>query len=316
MRGIVSAVAGKGGYFVNADGARLGYREGGNPSGPPVLFCYGLICSGYHFRYQWDALAPRYRLLMLDYPGHHVSDAPKLLSGVTFKSLSRDLQAFLDHVHAKSPVHVLAHSMGVSVALELALQAPARVASLMLLAGAARFPARNRRSVERLRRLQEALRLVEGLAPDLSSGLWRLQEKIPGASTFLKRMGFNPNLVRDEDVRECLRVFAQFEPRLFIQLLSEYVRHDLTEDLGAIRIPTLVMPGAKDTIVPLELAQELHARIAGSELAVVEHGSHCPQLDLPDLVNAHLERFLEGAQSARRSNGASAGPIPRAASRA
>ncbi|MCC7442038.1 MAG: alpha/beta hydrolase [Bdellovibrionales bacterium] len=285
----------RGGYFRNADGTRLAYREGGQAasSGAPVaLFCYGLICSAKHFHYQWEFLGRTHRTLMLDYPGHEHSDPPTRLTDLSFDALARDLEALLCHAEAGGAAHVIAHSMGVNVALELARRVPERVASLSLIAGAAKFPARSERSVRRLVAVGEALKITDALAPALTERAWRLQNRLPGARRVARWIGFHPELTREEDLRACLEVFARFEPAVFFQLLGEYLRHDLGDRASELRVPTLLLAGGRDRIVPVELVRALHEAVPHSEFTVIEEGSHCPQLDLPDLVNGRLAEFL------------------------
>ncbi|MBL1075039.1 alpha/beta hydrolase [Nocardia sp. 2] len=61
--------------------------------------------------------------------------------------------------------------------------------------------------------------------------------------------------------------------------------------------PVLIVHGAKDRVIPVRAARELHALLPGSELVVLPQAGHCPQLDQPDEV---VRLILETAQRARR----------------
>src|SRR5437899_11501395 len=90
---------------------------------------------------------------------------------------------------------------------------------------------------------------------------------------------------------------------LSIQLranLDELGRYDVSERLGEIRLPTLVIAGAHDTTHPPRHAREIHAGIAGAEFLLVEHSGHgvgsgaAPEDAETDreLYRATVERFL------------------------
>lgn len=285
------------GSFTTSDGVRLGYREGGRESGPTLLFCYGLMCSAFHFKYQWEHFAPTHRLLLLDYRGHHISDAPVALTTLNFPRLVLDLDELLAHLKVSEPVTVVGHSMGVNVALEFFDRHPERVASLVLMAGAARFPVKRKIELERLRFVNSMMKIADGLFPRLANAFWRGQARAPGAEQVAGLVGFNRKLAKREDIRKVIELMSGFEPRVFAQLLGEYLRHDRRDTLGRIDVPTLILSGEFDRAVPAEFQRELRASIPGSELVTISEGSHCPQFDRPDEVNRAMRDFLSRTPS-------------------
>ena len=67
---------------------------------------------------------------------------------------------------------------------------------------------------------------------------------------------------------------------------------DITERLGEVRIPTLIIPSSRDHIVPFALSEELAARIPRSKLVVIESESHVPTIAYADEVVAAIEQFF------------------------
>jgi pimeloyl-ACP methyl ester carboxylesterase len=61
-----------------------------------------------------------------------------------------------------------------------------------------------------------------------------------------------------------------------------------------ITVPTLVIEGGGDKLLPAGWAADIAGRIAGARSAVVDGAGHCPQLERPDVVNPLLLEFLEG----------------------
>jgi pimeloyl-ACP methyl ester carboxylesterase len=70
-------------------------------------------------------------------------------------------------------------------------------------------------------------------------------------------------------------------------------RPDATPLLPAIRVPTLVLVGEEDALTPPSAAEEMHARIAGSELVRIPDAGHLSNMEQPELFNAALARFLD-----------------------
>jgi pimeloyl-ACP methyl ester carboxylesterase len=64
-----------------------------------------------------------------------------------------------------------------------------------------------------------------------------------------------------------------------------------------ITVPTLVVEGAGDKLLPTGWAAGLADRIAGARSAVVAAAGHCPQIERPDVVNDLLLEFVEGASA-------------------
>jgi len=65
-----------------------------------------------------------------------------------------------------------------------------------------------------------------------------------------------------------------------------------------ISVPTLVVEGGGDKLLPAGWAADIASRIAGARSAVVDGAGHCPQLERPDVVNGLLLEFLEGSSTA------------------
>lgn len=293
-------------HFITSDNVRLSYRVGGDPRGKPLLFCYGLLCSGFHFNYQWQHFARSHRLLMLDYRGHHVSDFPEALTTLNFKRLANDLHELLAHEKITMPATVVGHSMGVNVALELYERHPEDVAALVLMAGAATFPARNRAELERIAFVAASLKIIDGLSPRAADVLWRKLAGLPGTDRIAGFVGFNTSLAKNEDIRRVVQEMSGFSPRVFLQLLGEYVRHDRRDTLSRVKVPTLVLSGTLDKAVPPRFQDDLAVGIRASRLVRIEGGSHCPQFDKPVEVSSAIEDFLRSCEEQKQKASESA----------
>ena len=70
---------------------------------------------------------------------------------------------------------------------------------------------------------------------------------------------------------------------------------ELKPQLGLLNIPTLLVWGENDGVAPMDLAKEIHGLIRGSELFVIENGSHACYLDNPSAFNGKLVDFLNNS---------------------
>ena len=278
------------GYVKSFDGTKLFYSVEG--TGKPLIFCYGLVCSSLHWTYQIEHFHRKYQAIWFDYRGHQNSESPKDLKSLTLDNVARDLEIVLDELGVKDAIF-LGHSMGVNVVLEFYRRRPERVAGMVLANGTAVRPLEN---LFRNNALQPAFRLLKK-AYDRNPGfvnlMWKLQKGNPLARTLVTFGGFNPHLTSPSDIALYVDQVAEMDPAILIHLIDSYDGYDATSWLHTIRAPTMILAGDQDKITPLGQQELLHQLIPNSRLEVVRHGSHCPQMDLPDLVNARIESFLQ-----------------------
>ena len=130
------AEAGPAYLWAEVDGIRVRYARRGDeaPTKTPVLFLHGFGGDLDNWLFNVDAVAAVAPVIALDLPGHGQSDA-RLPGSSTLTDLAGFVLRFLDHIGVER-VHVVGHSMGGAIAAQVALAAPRRVASLVLIATA------------------------------------------------------------------------------------------------------------------------------------------------------------------------------------
>jgi pimeloyl-ACP methyl ester carboxylesterase len=278
------------GYFRSFDGVKLFYSEEG--AGKPLIFCYGLVCSSLHWTYQIEHFRKDYRAVWMDYRGHQNSEIPADFSTLTLDSLAKDLRALLDELKIEQAVF-LGHSMGVNVVLEFQHQFPERVAGLILANGTPTRPLETLLHSNALLPGFRALELLSEKSPGLLKKVWKLQKGNPLVHKMMGMLGFNPHLTAKEDIALYVDQIADLDPNVFLHLIRSYDDYNGASWLHTIDKPTCILAGENDYVVPLERQELLHQLIPKSEFHVIRHGSHCPQMDLPELVNAKIEDFLK-----------------------
>ena len=277
------------GYVKSFDGTKLFYSLEGK--GRPLVFCYGLVCSSLHWTYQIDYFQNNYQAIWFDYRGHQNSEVPKNLDSLTLENTARDLGIVLDELGIEDAVF-LGHSMGVNVVLEFYRQQPHRVKGMVLANGTAKRPLETLFKHNIFQTGFHALSKIHKRSPGLVSLIWKASKRNPLARTLVSLGGFNPHLTPQADIELYIDQVSSMDPAILIHLIENYDTYDSTAWLHTIDVPTLIIAGEQDNMIPLEQQELMNQLIPGSQLEVIRHGSHCPQMDLPDLVNLKIEKFL------------------------
>lgn len=283
------------GYVKGFDGTKLFYSVEG--SGPPLVFCYGLVCSSLHWTYQIEYFKKNYQTVWFDYRGHQNSDTPADLRSITIENIARDLGAIMDELNLPKAT-LLGHSMGVNVVLDFYRQFPNRVKAMVLANGTPKRPLETLMGTNFTEVLFSAARKVHQFSPRVFRHLWDFQKNNPIARTMIGMGGFNPHLTPPEDVELYVNQVIAMDPAILLQLIENYGQADATPWLHTVDVPTLILSGENDRVTPVPQQQLMHQLIPNSKMEFIRHGSHCSQMDLPDLINLKIERFLQSIDSA------------------
>jgi 3-oxoadipate enol-lactonase len=109
--------------------------------------------------------------------------------------------------------------------------------------------------------------------------------KLLGATTQRDR----PDLVRH--VHHMIR--SAHPDAIKLAVLAMMNRKDMTGMLAGIRLPTLVVAGAEDTLIPLAAIQQMHGAIKGAQFETIAAAGHLPNLEQPPAFDAVLRTFLQ-----------------------
>ncbi len=72
---------------------------------------------------------------------------------------------------------------------------------------------------------------------------------------------------------------------------------ELIAQIATIKVPTIILWGREDKVIPLKVGQLLHKLLPNSTLAVIEHCGHIPQEEKPDETISLISRFLTNHRS-------------------
>ena len=256
---------------VTVAGLRIGYRRSG--AGPLVLLLHGAVSDSRVWRVELDSLADSFTVVAWDAPGCGGSSDPP--EHFRMGDYAACLAGFIDAL-GLGRAHVLGHSWGSTLALELCRQRPSLVRSLVLVGAYAGW-AGSLPPEEVEHRLAFALRVA-----DL------------GASAFdpASMPGLFSDAMPAERASELLTIMSEIRGSGTRTMAYALAEADLRGALAGIEVPTLVVHGDADARSPLRVARELHAAIAGSTLQVLPGLGHECYLESADAFDAVVRPFL------------------------
>lgn len=268
-------------HRVQLPGAEVNYAEIGE--GEPILFVHGLGGCWRNWLENLPHFGRSHRAIALDLPGFGESPLPSW--PIDMPAYGRLLHDFCEKLGIDRVAALVGNSMGGFVSTEAAIERPSRFERLVLVsaAGISFAEAAGRRA-------EAAVSLFEaGMA--FLGGPRRLWVNRPRGRQFaFGRVFHYPNRVRPELLRE------QMEPGLGAPGFADAIRaisgYDTRHRLPEIEIPTLVVWGLKDQVVPVEAAIGYHRLIPESRMELFERTGHVPQMERPIRFNALLEEFL------------------------
>lgn len=256
-----------------ASGVTLRVLEAGPADGPPLLLLHGFAVSAYLWRHNILPLAARgFRVVVPDLPGHGLSDAPAGAGRYSLASFTSDLRELLDVLEIPT-VALSAQSMAGKIAVQFALESPARVSRLVLF-GAVGFGVIPRMHV---------------LVPFLPEPpVWFIPRRLVA---FVQRrvygkLGFFTELDVDEYWAP-----TQFPAvvRAQLQMLREFDWKPWDEaTLRALETPTHVIFGTRDRTVRPVRAERLAALLPKGRFTWIHDGGHVVMEEIPERINSML----------------------------
>jgi pimeloyl-ACP methyl ester carboxylesterase len=279
------------GWIEADDKTPLWYSAGGVSGGAPVVLCDGIGCDGYAWRYLAPYLARRRRVLHWHYRGHGLSGSPGDPEAVSVPHLAEDLAKILDAAKVKEAV-LIGHSMGVQVILEAYRRYRERISGLVAVCGSYGRPLETFKDTRALSIAVPLLRALVLRFPDEAQALWSRVCPSKLTHTFALLTEVNRRLVAEGDFFPYLQHLANLDVTVFFRMLRHCGEHSARDLLPEVAAPTLVISGARDSFTPPWLGREMAKKIPGAEFMLVPWGTHTAPIEMPELLNLRVEKFL------------------------
>lgn len=270
-------------HFANLGQVRIHYQEKG--TGVPLLLIHGFSSSTFSWKDIFEQLSNSFRVIAVDLKGHGFSGKPD--GDYTRRAQAALIVQLLDYLSIDK-AWLVGNSMGGEIALNVAVLNGHRVAGLILIdSGGVN---------------------VEGeqsLAPSYMRipVIGRLLIALALTSDRLVRRGLEKSFFDDSKVTE-ERVAAYHRPLktrggqlAAVRARMQANQFPIEQQLNTLTVPTLIIWGAEDVVVPPAAGRKMNGLIAASKLIIIENCGHTPQEERPERVLEEIHKFVSPLQS-------------------
>ncbi len=258
--------------YIGAERRKIAYDRAG--AGEPIIFLHGIGGNRTNWQEQLEAFAGKYDAIAWDARGY--GDSDDYSASLVFSEFANDLALFMDALDIHT-AHIVGLSMGGMIAQDFCARFPARVGSLTLAATSAGLgilpeDAKKDFVEKRLSPLERGLSPAD-IAPNVVEVL----------------LGRRASAVTRDRLVESLSMLRA-EP--YCQTIRAIVSTDFRDVLGQINVPTLVIVGGDDKVLPPENSRYLAAEVPRSELVILEEVGHLLNIEAAAEFNFRLFAFL------------------------
>jgi 3-oxoadipate enol-lactonase len=255
---------------ASVNGISIAYSDSGG-DGPAVVLSHGYLMDSSMFEPQVAALAPEYRVITWDERGF---GGTRATGSFSYWDSARDVLGLLDHFGIDQAV-LGGMSQGGFLSLRAALLAPHRVRALVLIDSQAGLE--NPAAAPAYEQMEQ---------------IWMDQGPLPVQDVVASIILGAPD--GPVDYAPWFAKWAAADPhelRFAFRCLMD--RDDITDRLGEISCPALILHGTADAAITMDRAEAVQAGLSGpATLVQVDGGSHASNLSHPDQVNVALLEFL------------------------
>lgn len=258
------------GYFVTVEAGVNLYIEDINPGGnKTIVFIHGWPLSHEQFEYQFDVLpAMGYRCIGIDWRGFGKSDKP--FSGYTLDRLADDIRTVVGTLQLEN-FTIVGHSMGGAISIRYMSRYNGYGVSKLVLVSAAAPAGFTADTANKF--LKENLNDRPKMMQEVTDGFFFQYVTRPFSDWFFQ-MG--------------LQAAGWSTAAVIITLRDE----NLNEDLPKIVVPTLIIHGIHDKVIPFEQANQMNQKIRNSQLVPFQYSGHGPFWEERDKFNQLLSQFI------------------------
>lgn len=266
-------------HFANLGPVRIHYQEKG--TGVPLLLIHGFTSSAFSWKDVFEPLSHSFRVIAVDLKGHGFSGKPD--GDYTRRAQAALIVQLLDYLKIDK-AWLVGNSMGAEVALNVAVLNGHRVAGLILIDSAGINVEGTQSVAPTYMRIPVLGRLLVALAL---------------TSDRLVRGGLEKSFFDDSKITED-RVAAYHRPLktrggqlAAVRSRMQAGEFPIEQQVDKVTVPTLIIWGAEDNLIPLAAGRKLNALIPASKLVIIENCGHTPQEEQPERVLEEIQKFVK-----------------------
>jgi pimeloyl-ACP methyl ester carboxylesterase len=248
----------------------------------PVVFVHGLGGQWQNWLENVPRVAQERRTLALDLPGFGLTPEPR--ERITIPGYGHFVDAFCERL-GLGRVAMVGNSMGGYIAAEVAMQFPARVSRLVLVSAAGISSAATVRAP-----ILTAARVVKAVLSYSAARHRTVAARPLPRHYFLSLVARHPRLLKPDLVYEAF--FKGVGKPGFDDALRASLDYDFRERLSEVGVPTLIVWGEEDSIIPVRDANEFERLIPDSRKVVMRDTGHVAMAERPQAFNDLLMEFL------------------------
>ena len=239
--------------------------------GQALVFIHGLGSSTRDWEFQIPVFAQDYQVIAFDLRGHGQSDKPA--GPYSMKMFAADLAGLLAGLGITS-AHVVGISLGGAIAMQFAMDNAAIVKTLTVVNSG---PSLGGTLEQRRQEIERRVGVVQqygmrAMGQALASNLFPAPEQAALRETFVER-------------------WAENDPAAYIEATRSMQDWDVTDQLGTIHCPVLVIAADQD-YTPVALKEAYIKLLPHADLAVIANAHHAVPIERPQEFNTVLARFL------------------------
>lgn len=268
--------------FVPINGMQVHVRDEGPREDPsPIVLLHGFAGHLYHWQGWADLLKAERRVIRFDLPGFGLT-GPAANGDYTVDAYVHFVRAALDALRVKCCV-LAGNSFGGLIACQTALTEPGRVQRLILVCAAG----------YEFRPNSIPLSLKLALAPGINRVLAHVRSRALVRSAAHALFGDAARVTEEFVNIQYEMGLREGNRRALLEFLrQQHLGGERASRFAQLKLPTLILWGARDGLVPVEYGERFHRDIAGSRLVVFDDLGHIPQEEDPARTVAEVRRFL------------------------
>jgi pimeloyl-ACP methyl ester carboxylesterase len=268
---------------MEIDGTPVNYIDVGSGDEDPVVLVHGLGGQWQNWLENIPRLALDRRVVAMDLPGFGLTPMPAD-DDITISGYGRCVNALCDKL-GLGGIDLVGNSMGGYVAAEVAIQFPERVSRLVLVSAA---------GISSAETLQAPIltfgRIATAIATNSAARHRRLAARPLTRHVSLALVARHPRLLKADLAYEGF--FKGAGKPGFDNALRASLDYDFRDRLPDVKVPTLIVWGERDSIIPVRDADEFERLIEDSRKVVMKDTGHIPMAERPTAFNDLLVDFL------------------------